>query len=172
MPDEPARPAMPDEPAWPAPPDEPGAVRSAAPEGEQPTEVSFRVDGRMTALRITGAVIFLLLALAFHDDPGRVLFGGIAGLLCAAYAARDLIAPSRLAADAEGVTVVSGLRRSRRLGWEQIELVRHDQRRRFGARTELLEIDSGDNLYLFSGYDLGVPCWRAAQTLAALAPPR
>ena len=46
-----------------------------------------------------------------------------------------------------------------------------DQRRRLGTRSEMLEIDTGDMLYLFSGYDLGVPVPQAARAVAALAPP-
>lgn len=192
---------MPEDAAWPVAPGEPPAVRLAAPgeqglserglgerglgerglgeqgsggpepAGEPPTEVNFRVDGRLTGIRIAGAVIFLLVALAFNDDRGRLVVAGLAGLLCAGYAVRDLLVPHRLAADAEGVTVVSGLGRRRRLGWDQIEGVRRDERRRLGTRSELLEIDAGNNLYLFSGYDLGMPCWRAAEQLAAIAPP-
>jgi hypothetical protein len=43
-----------------------------------------------------------------------------------------------------------------------------DTRSRLGTRSELLEIDVGDTLHLFSGYDLGRPCWEAAEALAAL----
>jgi hypothetical protein len=153
-------------------PDEPEPPASGTPDAAPPTEVSFRVDGRLTAVRVAGTVVFLLLAYAFQAEPGRVLFAGAASLLCAVYAVRDLAAPRRLSADAEGVTVVTGFAGRRRLGWDQIDAVRVDQRRRLGTRTELLEIDTGDNLYLFSGYDLGVRCDEAAGALARFAPAR
>ncbi len=153
-------------------PEEPQPPVSVTTDTPAPTEVSFRVDGRLTAVRIVGVVVFLLLALAFQADLGRLLFAAVAGLLCATYAVRDLVAPHRLAADAEGVTVVTGFAGRRRLRWDQIAAVRVDQRRRLGARSEMLEIDAGDDLYLFSGYDLGVSCEEAAAALARFAPVR
>jgi hypothetical protein len=75
--------------------------------------------------------------------------------------------PVRLRADAEGVTLIAGVARRRRLAWSQIERVRVDERHRLGLRTELLEIDTGDALHLFTEHDLGVP---PADVLAALAP--
>jgi hypothetical protein len=54
------------------------------------------------------------------------------------------------------------------LDWSQIERVRVDDRQRFGLRSELLEIDTGEALYLFSTYDLDAPCADVAETLEAL----
>jgi hypothetical protein len=153
-------------------PEEPAPSVAVAPVSAPATEVSFRVDGRLTAARIAGAVVFALLAVVFEADPRRLLFAGAAGLVCAVYAIRDLVAPRRLAADAAGVTVLTGFAGRRRLGWDQIEVVRVDRRRRLGTRSELLEIDAGDDLYLFSGYDLGVGCEEAAGALARFAPAR
>jgi hypothetical protein len=153
-------------------PEEPASPVAMTPDAPPPTEVSFRVDGRLTAVRIVGTVVFLLLAFVFQAERGRLLFAGAAGLVCGIYAVRDLVAPRRLAADAGGVTVVTGFAGRRRLGWDQIAGVRVDQRRRLGTRSELLEIDAGDDLYLFSGYDLGVPCDEAAGALARFAPAR
>jgi hypothetical protein len=75
----------------------------------------------------------------------------------AAWALRDLIARVRLAADPGGLTVVVGYAGRRRLAWSQIEQVRVDCRNHLGVRAELLEVDAGDNLYLFSMHDLGAP---------------
>jgi hypothetical protein len=155
-------------------PPEPAEPARGAPgpgETEPPTSVSFRVDPRLTAVKVAGAVIFLLLTVAFAGDLGREFFGATATVLLAVYATRDLIAPRRLAADAEGVTLVSGFAGRRRLAWSDIERVRVDTRSRLGTRSELLEIDTGDRIHLFSGYDLGTPVWRAARDLAAFAPP-
>jgi Bacterial PH domain len=165
MPDEPYRP---DESLWSG-----DSGWSAEPVSPPPTPepVVFRVDARLAAAKVAGAVIFLLLAVVFRGDPGRTAFATLGGAVLAGYALRDLIAPRRLAADAEGVTVVVGFAGHRRLGWSEIERVRVDERRRLGTRSELLEIDTGETLHLFSGYDLGVPVWKAARVLAALAPP-
>jgi hypothetical protein len=130
--------------------------------------VRFRVDARLAAAKVAATVIFALLALAFRDDPVRAALCGLAALLVAAYAVRDIVAPRRLAADREGVTVVSGFAGRRRLGWDQIERVRVDERRRLGTRSELLEIDTGDRLYLFSAYDLGTSCHEARDAIQAV----
>jgi hypothetical protein len=147
------------------------AAPPAGPPEPAPTQVSFRVDARLTAAKVTGAVIFLLLTLAFAGDLGREFFGGGAAVLLAGYAARDLLVPRRLSADADGITLVAGFAGRRRLAWSEIQRVRVDERRRLGTRSELLEIDTGDQLYLFSGYDLGMPVWQAVRVLAPLAPP-
>ena len=152
-------------------PDQPEDPASPAPAPAPPGPVEFRVDPRLAALKVAGAVIFLLLAVVFRGDPGRTAFAAAGGALLGGYALRDLIAPRRLAADADGVTVVVGFAGRRRLAWSQIERVRVAERRRLGTRSELLEIDTGETLHLFSGYDLGVPVWQAARALAALAPP-
>jgi Bacterial PH domain len=158
-------PDQPDEPARPSPASEPPAPPAP------PGPVAFRVDVRLAALKVAGTVIFLLLAVVFRGDPARTVFAVVGGAVLAGYAVRDLIAPCRLAADAEGVTVVVGYASRRRLAWSEIERVRVDERRRLGTRSELLEIDTGETLYLFSGYDLGVPVGQAAWALAPLAPP-
>jgi Bacterial PH domain len=133
-----------------------------------PTELIFRVDRRLTMLRIGGFLVFALAA-AFEADPVRRAFALIAAAVLAAYGLRDLLAPVRLSADAEGVTVITGYAGHRRLPWGEIDKVRLDERRRLGTRSELLEIDTGDNLYLLSTYDLGVRCWDAARQLRRLA---
>jgi hypothetical protein len=43
-----------------------------------------------------------------------------------------------------------------------------DRRERRGLRTELLEIDAGESLHLFSVHDLGVPPEEVADALTAL----
>ena len=151
-------------------PEEPSSTpQDPPPEEPEATEVSFRVDGRLTAVRTIGAVIFALVAV-FQAGPTPRVFAGLAALVLAGYAVRDWLAPVRLAADVEGVTVVSGFAGRRRLGWDEIERVRVDERRRLGTRSELLEIDAGESLHLFSTYDLGTSCWEAARTLAPLSP--
>jgi len=133
--------------------------------------VSYRVDSRFTAIKVGGFAIFALAALAFHDDRSKLAFTAVAALVLAGYALRDIIAPVRLAADRETVTVVHGYAGRRRLEWDEIERVRLDQRRRLGTRSVALEIDTGDHLYLFSSYDLGTDPADAVAALEALSPP-
>ena len=87
-------------------------------------------------------------------------------LVLAIYAFRDVAAPVRLAADAEGVTVINGYAGHRRLAWSQIERIRVDSRR----RAEFLEVDAGESLHLFSRYDLSMPPTEALATLEKIRP--
>jgi hypothetical protein len=112
----------------------------------------------------------VLVALAFHDDRAKLAFTGLAALVTGAYALRDLIAPVRLAADREGLTVIYGYAGHRRLEWDVIERIRLDERRRLGTRSAALEIDTGDHLYLLSPYDLGTDPADAVEALARLTP--
>jgi len=133
--------------------------------------VRYRVDSRFTAIKVGGFAIFALAALAFHDDRSKLAFTAVAALVFAGYALRDIIAPVRLAADREAVTVVHGYAERRRLEWDEIERERLDQRRRLGTRSVALEIDTGDHIYLFSSYDLGTDPADAVAALEALSPP-
>jgi Bacterial PH domain len=134
--------------------------------------MEWRVAGKLPAVKLIAAALFVLLGLFVATDPaGRSLaIAAAAGLV--GYALRDLALPVRLSADAEGLTLVAGVARRRRLAWSQIERVRVDERTRLGLRTELLEIDTGDALHLFSENDLGAPPTDALAALRALAPDR
>jgi Bacterial PH domain len=134
------------------------------PAGEQ----RWRVNSRLTGLKIAGAMIFVIAAVLFGSDPVGLAIGLIAASALGAYALRDLLAPVRLAADPTGVTVVSGFAGHRHLAWGEIERIRVHERRRFGARNQLLEIDTGDSLHLFSGYELSAPCADVAARLERL----
>jgi hypothetical protein len=131
-------------------------------------ELSWRVNRRLTGLKVVAAVVFLVVALWFHADPVGFVIGLAAALALGAFALRDLLMPVRLAADPTGVTVVSGFAGQRHLPWERIERIRVDERRRLGLRSELLEMDTGDSLHLFSAYELSAPCADVAAQLEAL----
>lgn len=102
------------------------------------------------------AVAVLVLVFAFgRDDPVQWAMAVAVAIGLAGWALRDLVAPVRLAADPDGITVVEGFARRRRLSWAQVERVRIDRQERLGLTTELLEVDAGEALYLFSQHDLG-----------------
>jgi hypothetical protein len=129
----------------------------------------WRIKAVLPVTKLMGAVAIIVLAAAFgRRDPVRWFLATVAAVGLAAWAVRDLIAPVRLAADTEGVTVVVGYAGRRRLAWSEIERVRVDRRDRLGVRTELLELDADDNLYLFSAHDLGAPPDAVLATLLAL----
>jgi hypothetical protein len=125
----------------------------------------WRVDTRLTAMRAAGSLVFVVAAVVLHADPLGVGLSGLAAVALLVYTARDVLAPIRLAADREGITLIAGFARRVRLPWDQIDRVRVDRRRRLGTVAELLEIDAGEALHLFSSYDLGVPPHEAERTL-------
>lgn len=191
MPDEPDRPARPDEPGRPATTAADGATEDGATEDEtaadgavddvvedadagferDPAELvrdgvaSLRVATGVIVLKFVAAAILAGLALLAPTRTQSFLaLLGWAGLT--AYAARDLLLRERLRADATGVVAVRGFRRVE-LPWSRVERVRVDARSRLGARSELLEIDAGDDtILLFSRYDLGVDPDDAERALA------
>ncbi|MFG1658065.1 PH domain-containing protein [Micromonospora chersina] len=126
----------------------------------------WRVPPVLPAVKALGALVLVALGLLFagEDRVQLVLAGlGAAGLL--AWALRDLVAPVRLAADPEGITVIQGFARRRRLPWAAVEAIRVERRTRRGITAETLEIDAGESLHLFGRYDLDAPPEEVAAAL-------
>lgn len=135
----------------------------------QPASQPWRVRPVIGVAKILGAVFVLGLAtVAGGNDPVRWFLAVASALALTGWGMRDLIAPIRLAADRSGITVVVGYAGRRRLAWSQIERVRVDRRMRLGLRSNLLEVDTGDMVYLFSTYDLGADPEDVLRTLMAL----
>ncbi|MBN1174520.1 MAG: PH domain-containing protein [Micromonosporaceae bacterium] len=129
----------------------------------------WRVPDHYVALKILAAVVVGFVALLSLGNPLRLLVTGIGALVIAALALRDVVAPVRLSADPEGITVVTGFATTRRISWDEVERIRVDHRRRFGTRSRLVEVDLGTTLYLFSEMELGAPVEEVVATLLALA---
>jgi hypothetical protein len=131
--------------------------------------MQWRIRPVLPVTKLMGAVAVLVLVAAFGgQDPIRWAMAAVAAGALVVWALRDLLAPVRLAADAGGVTVIAGFARRRHLPWQQIERVRVDRRIHRGLRTELLELDAGDAIYLFSAHDLGALPEDVATELADL----
>jgi hypothetical protein len=146
----------------PDPQEMPRALRPVNPTSDadpgpgDPAPQPWRIKPVIPVTKLLGAVAVIVLVVAFgRRDPVQWFLAIAAAIGLATWAARDLIAPVRLAADPGGVTVVVGFAGHRRLAWAEIEHVRMDRRDRLGIRSNLLEVDSDDNLYLFSVHDLG-----------------
>ncbi len=122
-------------------------------------------------MKLVGAVLLAMVAATSGAERGRLLLVGAAALVLAAWGLRDVLAPVRLAADEQGVTVVTGYARRRRIPWADVERVRVGEHRSLGLRTEILEIDTGETLHLFSRHDLGAPCQDVEQALTVLRRP-
>ncbi|GAA3652819.1 hypothetical protein GCM10022224_014750 [Nonomuraea antimicrobica] len=101
----------------------------------------------------------------FDDDYRGVILAVPAAVLVGAMGLRDVLVPVRLAADESGITVVHGFAGSRHVPWESIWDINVDVRRRWGRRSEMLEIDTGDHLHLFSAHDLGTSPTEVAAVL-------
>ena len=131
--------------------------------------MQWRIRPVLPVTKLRGAVGIVVLAFAFAGrDPIRWALAAVFALALLVWALRDLIAPVRLAADAGGITVLTGFARRRRVGWEQLERVRVDSRTHRGLRSEMLELDAGDAIYLFSAHELGALPEDVAAALADL----
>jgi hypothetical protein len=130
--------------------------------------MEWRVPRRVPALKLAAALVFLGVALFYAGDPARWVIAVVAAVLLGAFALRDVLAPVRLAADGTGVTVVHGFARTRHVPWSDVERVRVDSRQRLGRRNEVLEVDTGEALYLFSPQELGADLDTVTSALVAL----
>ena len=118
------------------------------------TSAEWRAERRATIIKFAGAAAFLVLPLLLTSSTLGWVIGVLAAVGLFLFGLRDVLAPVRLAADIDGVTVASGYAGHRRLSWSELDRVRVDSRNRFGARSAFLEVDAGESLYFFSRYDL------------------
>ncbi|MDF5759240.1 PH domain-containing protein [Spongiactinospora sp. TRM90649] len=128
----------------------------------------WRVRRDFVVLKAVGLVLALVLVVLNHDDRRAMVLCGVAALALAVLIARDLLVPVRLAADEEGVIVVRGFAGRRRVPWSDVERIVVDVHRRYGRRWEHLEIDAGEQIYVFGGGQLGTSCTLVAAELRAL----
>lgn len=127
----------------------------------------WRVRRELAVFKILGALACAGLAVFWYvgGDVRGVILAVPAAALVGAMGLRDLLVPVRLAADEDGITVVHGYAGRRHVPWERIEDVKVDVRRRWGLRSEMLEIDTGDHLHIFSAHDLGASPTEVAAAL-------
>lgn len=127
----------------------------------------WRVRRELAVFKILGALVCAGLGVHWWagDDFRGVILAVPATVLLAAMGLRDVLAPVRLAADESGITVVHGFAGRRHVPWESIWDIKVDVRRRWGLRSEMLEIDTGDYLHIFSPHDLGASPTEVAAAL-------
>ncbi|HEX2416502.1 MAG TPA: PH domain-containing protein [Micromonosporaceae bacterium] len=143
----------------------PAVPPSDQPAGAVPTSLSWRVPGGALIGKLAATIVLALVGLLFISDRLGVVLALVAATAVGAYAVRDILAPVRLAADGDGVTVVTGFVGHQWIPWRDVERIRIDDRRRLGLRSMLLEIDTGSSLYLFSASELGAPVEDVAEAL-------
>jgi hypothetical protein len=127
----------------------------------------WRVRRELAVFKILGGLACAGLAVYWWiaGDVGGVLLAVPAAVLIGAMGLRDLLVPVRLAADESGITVVHGFMGKRHVPWDAIWDVKVDVRRRWGLRSEMLEIDTGDHLHVFSPHELGASPTEVAAAL-------
>jgi hypothetical protein len=128
----------------------------------------WRVRREFLILKIVATLVLATITVLTLGDLRGAFLAGAATVAAAVLALRDVLAPVRLSADGEGLVVVKGFAGSERLPWSMIERVRVDTQTRFTSRTELLEIDTGEGVFLLSRFDLGAPCQEVADQLRSL----
>jgi hypothetical protein len=142
-----------------------GVVERAAATGR----ASFSVPRGLMLVKFAVAAVLALGALVVDNESQNVvLLVAAAGV--AAYAGRDLFARERLRADADEVVAVRGYSSRRVLAWSEIERIRVYETSRLGTRSQMLEVDTGDEIFLFSRFDLGVDPEEALGALEAVRP--
>lgn len=128
---------------------------------------TWRVPAVLPVLKLTGAVLLVLAGWLLATDTVTRAVAVLAAAGLAAWALRDVAARDRLAADERGITVITGYARRRHIPWSSVERVAVARRPHAGIRTETLEIDTGDAVYVFTKHDLGVPPEEVAAALDA-----
>lgn len=121
----------------------------------------------MPAVEGVGAVAFVAVALT-TDDRLATAMAAVAAAVLAVLALRDALARVRVRADEQGVTVVHGFAARRLVPWNGVVGIAAGGRGRFGGRSQLLEIDTGDTVHLFSRRELGADPAEVAEALEAL----
>jgi len=127
----------------------------------------WKVRRELAVFKILGAVACAGLAVYWYleGDLRGLILAIPAAVLVGAMGLRDVLVPVRLTADESGITVVRGFAGRRHVPWEQVQDVTVDVRTRFGLRSEMLEIDTGDDLHIFSPHELGASPTEVAAVL-------
>jgi hypothetical protein len=135
-----------------------------------PERLSYAVPPGTVAALAAGSVLAFVAA-PYVTGPGRALFV-LAGVAAAAETLRSLLLRPTLVADADGVTVATGLTR-RRHPWPAVTavgtLAPPSGGGRLRRRANALEIDLGDRLVVVPGYRLGAPVDEVAAELTAFS---
>lgn len=136
------------------------------------TRVEWAVPSRIALLEGVAAGAFALAGIAALISGDRVaaVVAGIAALILSVVAIRDRVARVRLSADAGGVTVLHGFAQRARIPWSDIVAIGLEKRTRRGRSGRLLEIDTGETVYLLSGREMGAEPTEVAALLDAIRP--
>lgn len=110
-----------------------------------------------------GAVLVLIGGIA-ATDLWQVVVIVVVVAAALVWAVRDVLAPVRVAADPDGVTLVTGFVRRTTVPWHRVDRIRVDERR----RSRMLEIDTDAKLHLVSRYEVDIDLDEVARQLESL----
>lgn len=116
----------------------------------------WRVPSTVPAVKLILAAALVVATVTLGRDVIAAVAGLVVGAGVGLSGLRDLLAPVRLEADPEVLTVTTGFGTRHRYLWSDVERIRIDDRRRLLGRSVLLEIDVNTDLYFLGRYDLGV----------------
>jgi hypothetical protein len=131
----------------------------------------WRVRREFTVAKWGAALGFAVIAavLLAVDRRGMLLCAGGA-VLIGGFAVRDTLAPVRLAVDDLGLTVATGVAGRLLVPWREVTRIRVAPNARYGLRWDMLEIETTENLHLFSAHELGASCMSVAEELFRIRP--
>lgn len=131
--------------------------------------LTYSVPGWIAGAFAAGSVAAFAVATT-TDRAGRFLFV-VLGLAAAVEALRSLLLRPTIRADADGIEVVTGVRRERH-PWTAVTAVRTLDPPAGGARlrrrANAVEVDLGERLLVVPGYRLGAPVAEVAAELTTL----
>jgi PH (Pleckstrin Homology) domain-containing protein len=119
----------------------------------------------LVVLGWVGVGLALAGAIGYQDQRGKLLFG-IAALALALLAAHGTIVRPRLVAGRDGLRI-RRLGREIRLDWSQAR-TRLRSTRRLGRDTATLEIEAGEQLFVFGWLELGTDPREVLDVLSTL----
>ncbi|NUW45678.1 PH domain-containing protein [Nonomuraea rhodomycinica] len=127
----------------------------------------WRVRRELAVSKILGALGCAGLAVFWYvdGDVRGVILAVPAAALVGAMGLRDVLVPVRLSVSEDGITVVHGFAGRRHVPWADVRDVKVEVHRRYGLRSEMLEVDTGDHLHLFSAHELGASPTEVAAVL-------
>jgi len=127
-------------------------------------DVRWRVPVRVPAAKAIVVAVLVYLAVVTRHGAGAVVVALAAAAGVAVWALQDVLVRVRVAAGAEGVTLVAGFGRRVTLPWSRVDRIRVDPRR----RGRQLEIDAGEAVYVVGRYDVDADLDDVAARLEAL----
>lgn len=134
-----------------------------------PSQHEWRCPHSHVKLKIIAGLVLAMITAASLGNPTQMTIMGLGTAVLLVLALRDVIVPVRLAADAEGIRVVRGFATLDRVAWADIERIRVDTRIRLSSTSRLVEIDTGETLYLLGASELGAPVDEVVQTLLRMS---